>query len=81
LKRYFSNSFVIYYSVGLCSWKCNPKSLEECGESIFEKVLGKMESKPYWSHVSIFYHSIEVITYNSTSKEDLQGRLVVLYFT
>jgi len=59
--RNFPNVFVIYYSVGLCCWKCNPKSHEECRESIFEKVLGKMESKPYWSYVSVFYHSVEII--------------------
>jgi len=38
-------------SVGLCGWKCSSKSSEECRESIFKEVLGKMESRPYWSLV------------------------------
>nr|VDC78805.1 unnamed protein product [Brassica rapa] len=32
------------FSRGLCCWQCNSEPIEERGETILEKVLGKMES-------------------------------------
>ena len=32
--------------IGLCCWKRHSQSIKECGEGIFEKILGEMEIIP-----------------------------------